>query len=157
MDDKTFKRSAFIVAGLVLVAILLWFLHNRAVVSQQDIAQTPPYSPSSPVDFIIQGPGGPTPGPMNFPSAVYNIIAGGPGNPGTLKAGNCSCGCDGSGGNTTVNFQLPGFQDLVNQLAARQAATLSAAQTSAYAAMGYTQAVFVSDNTRTLFSGGNPF
>lgn len=156
MTDQEFKRSAFVVAGLVLIGILLWWLHNRAVTAQQQIGQPPAYTSSGP-GFAIQGPGGATPGPINFPSAVYNILAGGPPNLGTLQAGNCSCGCDGSGGNTTVNFQLPGFQDLINHLASNQAATLQAAQISAYASMGYTQAVFVSDSSRTIFNGGNPF
>lgn len=157
MDDKTFKRSAFIVAGVVLVGILLWFLHNRAVTAQQQLGQPPAYGTTSPVDFVMQGPGGPTPGPINFPSAVYNIIAGGSPSLGSLQAGNCSCGCDGSGGNTTVNFQLPGFQGLIDQLAANQAAAAQASMTSMYASMGYSQAVFVSNNSRTIFDGGNPF
>lgn len=157
MDDKTFKRSAFIVAAVVIIGILLWWLHNRAVTQQQSIGQTPAYtSPGGPA-FGMQGPGGATPGPINFPSAVYNIFGGGSGNPGTLNAGNCSCGCDGTGGNTTVNFQLPGFQDLINQLAANEAATVQANNQSMYASMGYTEAVFVSDGSRTIFNGGNPF
>lgn len=156
MNDKEFKRNAFIVAAVVIVGLLLWFMNGRAQAQATANPAMPVYTGTGGgPTFIVQGPSL-TAGPLKFPQAIYNITNG-PGNPGDLNAGNCSCGCDGSGGNTTVNFQLPSLQGLINELAANAAATNQANLQSSYASMGYSQAVFVSDGSRTIFNGGNPF
>ncbi len=153
MTEKEFHRNALIVGVVVLIGLLLWFwAHSQAQAADQTLpAET--VTPAGTPGFGVQGYSSPGLGPFNFPVSVIQ-----PTNnpPGTLNAGNCMCGCDGNGV-TIVNNNVPGLQDMLDNLAATAQAAQQAALSSLYSSMGAPEAVFVSNANTTTFSGGNPF
>lgn len=153
MTDKQFNRNAIIVGVVVIIGLLLWFASSKTVAGEA--AAAPGVTPAGSPTFGLQGYNTPGLGPFNFPVSVINLKPEQP--PGSLNSGNCSCGCDGSGGNTTVNFQLPGIQGLIDQLAANNNAAMNASYQASLASMGSPEGVFVSNGSPTIFSGGNPF
>lgn len=148
--DKAYTKNALIVGAVVLVAILLWFYtRGQQQAAAGQVATTP--IPTGGPTFVIPGVTN-NYGPVNFPPSSFNLPASTA--LGSLQSGNCSCGCSGTGGNTTVNFQIPGINDLLSQLAASVGAADNYLVNQSLSGLGYAEGVFVTDATPTPLAGG---
>lgn len=103
---KTQEHKLIIWALLAIaVAIIIWLLMQEKGSTVTPVASNPLLSSTPVAPGVAQIPGGNTVnyGQTTFPAATYNI--GTPASPNAASNGNCSCGCDGTGGgNVTYSF-----------------------------------------------------
>lgn len=148
LSDKELHRNTLIFAAIVIVALILWaYLHDKIATALSPAVQ-PGVNAAGPVSFDIAGQPQ-SYGPVTFPQAIYNIPAAPPN--GQYSPSSCECGCNG-GNSGTVTYSFPDVSSLFNQLQLANNAALTNSINMATGALAYSEQVFVTNDSPTLFS-----
>jgi len=138
-----------IFAGIVILALFLWaYFHGQLQAALNPSNPPSTVNPNPPISFDVQGQPTVT-GPINFPQAIYNIPSAPP--LGVYNPSSCTCGCDG-GNSGPVTFSFPDMSGLFTALQQQSNQNLTNALDVVTGALPYSEDVFVTNNSPTIFS-----